>query len=1507
MRKKAWTQRGATRARSVGTAVLAASLTILAGAGTTTFAEGLDASPGGGAMPVDAVALVAATTAAGRTPTEFGVSHSGAATYRIPLWTPPGIGAVDLDLALVYASRAGNGPVGMGWSLAGLSSITRCNRTLAQDGAAGGVTNTTADRYCLDGQPLKLVSGSPGAAGAVYATALETFSRVVANGAAGNGPASFTVTTKNGLIYEYGGTADARVHAGNSPTVRTWSLSRVRDRAGPGTGNSITLTYHNEAQYGAYTNGTHRIASIAYPTTATGSGPFYRVEFGYSARPASDVPTGYLAGSLVRDPYQLDTIKMLAVGATIPIKSYSLTYATAPVSGRLRLASVQECGASTCLQPTTIAYQNGASGWQTVRDTGVAASTVRPPVPLELNGDGIQDILYPVDAGSGRLAWRTLFGTPAGFGAPVDTGLVTSTSHTIIPGAFAGNGRMQFMLQQGGYWHVAGFVNGAFAVVNTGLLPNGEYGAADFDGDGLADLMAQVGGFAPTVSIRRNVSTPAGSALSVAFATTAQAVWTAPATRQSMPWDNLRVADLNGDGRADIIALTFNSSARNPRFFATTLLSNGFGNGFTIGTEREIWQESMVTMGDWNADGCSDILQVRSVFVSNCAGGFVEIPTTATPATGNRLYTALPADWNSDGRTDLLYIDAATNRWFVVPSTGSGAAAPVNTGISAPLSTLWFDLDADGDGLTDLAFRDAGNGNRLRFHAHQGPASPTDLAVSFMDGFGINQVTTYESIARSSHTRRTDAVFPAVDYLGPLYVVATVTANDGTGGTYRNQYTYAGARAHLQGHGFQGFSQQRIVDGRLGLVTVDEVARDYPHTGMHLRRDVFQSNGSTPIRQWQAQLGTQSFGTGSERRLFPHTASTSDKQFEISGALGGTVVSEATRSFTFGDNYGNATQVQSTAWDRDPYSPFLNTAWRSSVTLGYANDASVNWCLGLPVSTSATSTTPDQMAMTRTSAYAVDPVTCRITQETLEPGNPALRVTSTYGFDNCGNLASIAVTGAQPNGAALPARTTRFSYGTRCQFVESLTNAMAETSTYAWRTDFGVPLRSTDANGLAISWMHDEFGRRTSEWAADGTRVTHAFQSCGTNGCWGADSRRFAAFERRYAANGALIREHHAYYDGYERPRLVESHGALGAWLRQTYDVDVAGRPVRESRPYSATPNGHTLRTFDALGRLTSQRDHDAAGVTVSNISLAYAGRTTTLTDALGRAHSRIRDVNGHLRRVVDPAPGGTTRYDYDSHGNLNRIQDAGGAISSGSHNVRGLRVHWSDADAGSATYNYNSLGELVAWSDAKGQSFGAAYDALGRLVSRSQPEGSSTWTWGASAAARNIGRLQSKSGFGYSESRAYDGLGRISLRRITTDQAYDYEYSYNSLGTIDTLTYPASPVPAGQSGTRFKVRYSYSYGSTTQIDDVSQTAVRTLWKLKAVNDFDAPVQEGLARDTITRTSNYDMATQRLAGLQWCCIVAIQPSVTFCAKRPSSLSSMSSLRYLLPSQIAGPR
>ena len=68
-----------------------------------------------------------------------GVSSAGAASYEIPLTVPPGINGLTPRLSLRYSHGQGNGVVGIGWSIGGLSSIRRCQRTIAQDGFAAPV------------------------------------------------------------------------------------------------------------------------------------------------------------------------------------------------------------------------------------------------------------------------------------------------------------------------------------------------------------------------------------------------------------------------------------------------------------------------------------------------------------------------------------------------------------------------------------------------------------------------------------------------------------------------------------------------------------------------------------------------------------------------------------------------------------------------------------------------------------------------------------------------------------------------------------------------------------------------------------------------------------------------------------------------------------------------------------------------------------------------------------------------------------------------------------------------------------------------------------------------------------------------------------------------------------------------------------------------------------------------------------------------------------------------
>lgn len=200
-------------------------------------------------------AAAQANTVAGELSGEFTVSAQGAASYRIPIAVPPGVAGMAPQLALAYNSQGGNGLLGVGWSLEGLSSISRCPASLVTDGHVRGVKYDSGDRFCLDGQNLISANGLYATAGAEYRTERENFSRVRSYGAAGgntaNGPAYFIVQTKAGLTMEYGKTEDARIQAQGKSVVRAWAVNAMVDAKG----NRIEFKYAEDTAAG-----THRLS-----------------------------------------------------------------------------------------------------------------------------------------------------------------------------------------------------------------------------------------------------------------------------------------------------------------------------------------------------------------------------------------------------------------------------------------------------------------------------------------------------------------------------------------------------------------------------------------------------------------------------------------------------------------------------------------------------------------------------------------------------------------------------------------------------------------------------------------------------------------------------------------------------------------------------------------------------------------------------------------------------------------------------------------------------------------------------------------------------------------------------------------------------------------------------------------------------------------------------------------------------------------------------------------------
>ena len=137
----------------------------------------------------------------------------------------------------------------------------------------------------------------------------------------------------------------------------------------------------------------------------------------------------------------------------------------------------------------------------------------------------------------------------------------------------------------------------------------------------------------------------------------------------------------------------------------------------------------------------------------------------------------------------------------------------------------------------------------------------------------------------------------------------------------------------------------------------------------------------------------------------------------------------------------------------------------------------------------------------------------------------------------------------------------------------------------------------------------------------------------------------------------------------------------------------------------------------------------------------------------------------------------------------------------------------------------------MTSTTDANAKTTTATYDALSRSLTRVMPEGSgsitSTFTWGTSAAAREIGQLKQQqiSGTGlttYKEIYTFDAIGRPSQTQYTEGtRNYYVNRTYSALtGFVDTLTYPTST-----SSYRLKLQYEYQYGALLRVKDFNAPA----------------------------------------------------------------------------------
>ncbi len=938
------------------------------------------------------------------TPGSFEVTSDGAATYTIPIAMPPGTGGMVPSISLDYNSNRPNGLLGVGWTLSGLTVISRCAKQHVFDGIRVANDDTLADPYCMGGSRLMLVSGTHGLAGAEYRTEIEGFAKITAIGTSGLGPLSFEVRTKSGQIMEFGSTADSRLSAPDgSGTVRAWSLSRVSDTVG----NYLTISYLDNS-----VTGTIRPDRIDYTgNTRAGMVPNNSIRFVYEDRP--DTETKYQRGLKIAESKRL--IRVEAYSEADLVNRYELTYLDATrVTKQSVISQIQLCygiGVDGCLLPTSFEMSDpphsSFSTW-TASDKVPHADIKDKDLHIgDWNSDGFSDVMA-FDKETGENFWYlndqgidAALSFPEVHGNPIQPqlllksdkskiflidansdGLTDVMIHDPEDGSndwFINRGNFLFdampNLVQFDQQHLQDWIDEQDEVPSELPAVVGDIIPADFDGDGLVDLLffykesgqnlwyRNVTDFGATddtvddiVAFALQEANPISKSSIDRFDVS---------STQSYTWRPMP-GDFNGDGTQDIAWIMEDTTTdrQSPVYVFQNDGAMTFSALSTL-TSQYITTQKIHSVVDFNDDGNDDFVSFYSHkadffwYRHDGAGGFEYEYTPSLRTHHGSPNVPAFGDWNGDGKLDPMYYHGSNcdynfnNHWFV--SHGNYTYTDLKVGLFTPgvLGLFTPRVYCGGFRSTGVLLSGDWNGDGIedlaRFKKSNGQniwfskrETRPDLLTKITTGLGQETVVSYAPISDSSvYAKTAPSAYPHAKVSGAIYVVSRVEASDGIGGSYASSYQYEDGETNLQGRGFLGFAKFVATDEQTNLVQYQTFRLDHPFTGFLTKEEQWREIGT---HHQLISSSTSEFGSISYggTRHFPFLS----RLETASTDLDGTPMPGLVTTYEY-DSFGNATKIIVSAADGSTKTT-INT---------YLNDT-VNWFIGRLLSTSVTNDVP---------------------------------------------------------------------------------------------------------------------------------------------------------------------------------------------------------------------------------------------------------------------------------------------------------------------------------------------------------------------------------------------------------------------------------------------------------------------------------------------------------------------------------------------------------------------
>jgi RHS repeat-associated protein len=496
-------------------------------------------------------------------------------------------------------------------------------------------------------------------------------------------------------------------------------------------------------------------------------------------------------------------------------------------------------------------------------------------------------------------------------------------------------------------------------------------------------------------------------------------------------------------------------------------------------------------------------------------------------------------------------------------------------------------------------------------------------------------------------------------------------------------------------------------------------------------------------------------------------------------------------------------------------------------------------------------------------------------------GTPTGKITTTATYDNAGNLVSStdpdANSGVGGHTGCLvsgdpTARTncTAYSDLTQAKTTQDTNNQNQSTTTgydYTSAGGFGLwPVSTTDANGQVTTTAYDVLGRVTSTRLPGQTTgpasiaTNYKYWCSGTAAqtpCYEVDSVK--------RINSTTTVTSRTFYDGFNR--LVETRApATGGKDTVTYYLyNSSGHTTKVSAPYLVT-------AYTGPADIAAYSIPDSS-VVVTTVTYDGLGRTKQITDLLTHAWQASYSIVCNAAGTSDAACyEQTLATDANSHRTGTLVDSFG-------------RTIYEQRYTGNATYTlytttkstYDIARRMTQVKHPNGTSVTSyAYDTTGRLISMSDPDrGNEYYCYDANGNQTLRADARSSGGTACSPSNnlgtvytGYDGLNRPAWRNNVNSQTGAYAtWSYDSVAGGNNGKGRLTGETFNASGSLGVGSYAYTYDAlgrktaqTTVLDGTTYTYAF------GFNDASMPTSMTYSDNEVT-TYSYDTASAWLTGI----------------------------------------